>query len=114
MHLRCPICCCPEYQRVVVPRERGAPYETEFFHCIGCSLMFTEPELFTEALVFGKESEDKGSAPSDYGPNSGAPAAALDQQALRYRFWRAKARRERGGWEPTSDDVLRVRDRYRQ
>ena len=30
-------------------------HETEFFHCLGCSLMFTEPELFTEALVFRKQ-----------------------------------------------------------
>jgi hypothetical protein len=114
MQFQCPVCSCPEYQRVVVPRPQGAPYETEFFHCLGCSLMFTEPALFTEALVFRTQQDAKADAPDECGPNSGAPAAALDQQALRYRFWHAKAKRERGWWEPTSEEVLRVRDRYRQ
>ena len=76
--------------------------------------MFTEPELFTQALVFREECDEKASAGQDSSPRRGAPAAALDQQALRYRFWHAKAKRERGWWEPTSEEVSRVRDRYRQ
>jgi hypothetical protein len=97
-----------------VPRQHGAPYETEFFHCLGCSLMFIEPELFTEAPVFRKLQDEKAEAAPSYAPNSGAPATALDQQALRYRFWKAKAKRERGWWEPTNEEISRVRDRYRQ
>jgi hypothetical protein len=40
------------------------------------------------------------------GPGTGAPIDALKQQALRYRFWHAKAKRELGWWEPTSEQVL--------
>jgi hypothetical protein len=81
-----------------VARPHGAPYQTNFFHCLGCSLMLTEPELFTSAIEFRKQRDENAAVPQEYGPSSGAPAAALDQQALRYRYWHAKAKRERGWW----------------
>jgi hypothetical protein len=75
--------------------------------------MFLEPELFTAALAFRQEqSEATRAAPGE--PNSGAPADSLRSQSLHYRFWQAKAKREGGGWEPTSDEVSQVRQRYGQ
>jgi len=105
MPFRCPLCSCPEYQRVVVPKERGAPYETEFFHCLGCSLMFLEPELFAAA------NEYRETSPQHI---EGAPGVALRSDAIRSRFWAARAKRENGGLQANSEAILRVRDRYRQ
>ena len=115
MPFKCPLCHALEYQALVVPRQRGAPYQTEFFHCLGCSVMFTEPELFTAAPAFQMEQARiaKEDAARDHVPGGLAARASLRSQALRYRFWHAKAKREHG-WEPTSEQVLRVRNRYRQ
>lgn len=85
MQFRCPICECSVYQRVVVPRVGGAPYETEFFHCLGCSVMFLEPELFAVSPAF--RDEQRASAAGEVGPNSGAPSEALAAQTMRSRFW---------------------------
>lgn len=77
--------------------------------------MFLEPELLTAAPFF-REEQERARKDDGYGdaPGSGAPMDALRSQALRYRFWHAKAKRERAWWEPTSEEVLRVRERYRQ
>lgn len=112
MQFKCPVCECSAYQRVIVLKERGALYETEFFHCLGCSLMFLEPDLFTASSAFREE--QRATVKLEAGPNSGAPNQALGAQSMRSRFWYARARRLRGGWEPTSDEVARLRDRYRQ
>jgi hypothetical protein len=87
-------------------------YETEFFHCLGCKVMFLEPELFTAAPAFLTEQQERSRGPE--GDTLGAPQEALRSQALRSRLWIARARRERGGWEPTAEEVLRMRNRYRQ
>lgn len=109
MSFRCPVCSCLEYQRVVVPRDVGAPYETEFFHCLGCSAMFLEPELFTAAP------EHRKSAPAAW--PIGAAERSMLSQRIRVRFWIAKARRlcgGDGGMDPSDEEILRVRRRYRQ
>jgi hypothetical protein len=105
MPFQCPICSCPEYQRVVVPREPGAPYATQFFHCLGCSVMFVEPELFSVATAFKQDVRPRGEGMQDQ---------RLYSDNIRVRFWMAKAKRENGGLEPTSEQMLKVRDRYRQ
>lgn len=110
MQLRCPICSCPAYQRVVVLRERGAPYETDFLCCLGCSAMFIDPELFTAATEFREEVEKASHATV----GALSPGAALQSHALRTRFWIARAKTLNGSWEPTSEQVLRLRERYRQ
>jgi hypothetical protein len=102
---KCPICSCPEYQRVVVPRQHGAPYVTDFLCCLGCSVMFIDPELFTAATAFRVEVE---------GAARGAPEASLQSHALHARFWIARAKTLNGGWEATSEEMLRLRERYRQ
>jgi predicted RNA-binding Zn-ribbon protein involved in translation (DUF1610 family) len=43
----CPICGSPQFGRVVVPRDNGTNYVTTFYHCAGCSVMFTDREAFT-------------------------------------------------------------------
>src|SRR5690242_11543750 len=92
VQFKCPICWCTDYQRVVVPRPHGAPYQTEFFCCLGCSAMFIDPELFTAATAFREEvagTERKSDR---------SPEAAMQAHALRTRFWRARAKTLHGGW----------------
>lgn len=97
----------PEYQRVVVPRQHGEPYATDFLCCLGCSVMFIDPELFTASTVFRVEVEGAARA-------IGAPEAGLQSHALRTRFWLARAKTLGGGWEPTYEQMLRLHERYRQ
>ena len=75
--------------------------------------MFQEPELLTAAPEF-RQQLTAVDAPVDGGQGTGAPIDALRSQAIRARFWKAKTRRELGWWEPTTEQVSRVRDRYRQ
>lgn len=110
MRFKCPVCSCPEYQRVVVPRERGEPYRTDFLCCLGCSVMFIDPELFTTAPAFREEAEKAGHVAAE----ARSPNASLQAQELHTRFWLARAKTLGGGLEPTSQEMLRLRDRYRQ
>lgn len=107
MQFKCPVCTCPEYQRVVVPRPQGDPYATDFLCCLGCSVMFLDPGLFTAASEFRTEVEGTVRA-------TGAPGASMQGHALRSRFWIARAKTLGGGWEPTPEEMIRLRERYRQ
>lgn len=42
----CPICKAYNYRRIVVKTTRG-PYETKFYECTGCSVMFLDPQSFS-------------------------------------------------------------------
>lgn len=42
----CPICKAYNYRRIVVTTTRG-PYETKFYECTGCSVMFLDPQTFS-------------------------------------------------------------------
>ena len=55
MHFRCTICGSLFFDRVIVRRSDGTGYQTEFLHCLGCTLVFLEPALMTAAPEF-KES----------------------------------------------------------
>jgi uncharacterized C2H2 Zn-finger protein len=44
----CPTCGYRRYQRVVVNDRAGGPYETEFYACASCTVMFTDPVSFTQ------------------------------------------------------------------
>ena len=43
----CRICRSREYERVVVRKRDGKPYDTAFFACMGCTTMFGDPEKYT-------------------------------------------------------------------
>lgn len=43
---RCRICSYERFHRVAVTRKNGARYETEFFACSQCSVMFLNPTQF--------------------------------------------------------------------
>lgn len=43
----CRICLSREYERVVVKRRDGKPYDTAFYACMGCTVMFGDPERYT-------------------------------------------------------------------
>jgi uncharacterized C2H2 Zn-finger protein len=47
LYFRCPICRSQRYEAVVVRARTGKPYQTEFFECAGCSVMFRDPPKFT-------------------------------------------------------------------
>src|SRR5262245_34499997 len=44
----CRICGSREYERVVVRRRDGRPYDTAFYACMGCTTMFGDPERFSK------------------------------------------------------------------
>ena len=44
----CPLCGTNAYVPVTVKKPNGAWYQTEFFKCFGCSVMFTNPADFTK------------------------------------------------------------------
>lgn len=46
---RCRICGCERYHRVSVLRKNGARYETAFFACNGCTVMFLNDRQFDAA-----------------------------------------------------------------
>lgn len=87
-----------------MPRAPQGPYATDFFHCLGCGVMFVEPALFSAAPTFTQDVRPRG---------SDIQGVRLHSDNIRVRFWRARARRENGGLEPTSEQILKVRDRYR-
>ena len=43
----CRICGSREYERVVVRRRDGKPYDTAFFACMGCTTMFGDPSKYS-------------------------------------------------------------------
>jgi hypothetical protein len=106
MSFRCPIYDCQFYDRVTVRKGEHDLYDTEFFTCLGCSVMFLEPELLTLAPDF------KRTARAD-NPQMCHEVAALHQARL-YRFWEARATRENGGMTPKLEQILRLRSRYRR
>jgi hypothetical protein len=44
---RCPLCNATAYSQIEVSRQGGAIYKTEFFQCLGCTVMFRHPGRFT-------------------------------------------------------------------
>lgn len=45
---RCRICAFERYHRVSVMKKNGSRYETQFFACSQCSVMFLNPTQFNE------------------------------------------------------------------
>lgn len=43
----CRICGSREYERVVVRKRDGKPYDTAFFACMGCTTMFGNPAKYS-------------------------------------------------------------------
>jgi len=48
---RCPLCDGTAYCQVEVSRESGKRYMTEFYECVGCTVMFRHPGRFTRLGV---------------------------------------------------------------
>lgn len=45
---RCRVCGFEQYHRVAVLKKNGQRYETSFFACSGCSVMFTNDITFND------------------------------------------------------------------
>ena len=60
----CPVCKHRRFYRILVQRDRQAPYRTAFYGCFGCSVMFTDPYRFTQSVKtqrnFGSASYVRG------------------------------------------------------
>lgn len=53
---KCPLCKGTKYVRVSVKKPNGHWYVTELYKCFSCSVMFTDPLLFTlNAASLGPE-----------------------------------------------------------
>ena len=62
--------------------------ETEFFHCLGCSLMFLEPELFTAAPDYRKTAtQPPVGAPAPEHARRRGQGALLDSTRPASRWW---------------------------
>jgi len=48
---RCRLCGCECYHRFTVLRENGKRYQTEFFYCGGCTVIFTNDRQFDGKAV---------------------------------------------------------------
>jgi hypothetical protein len=69
---RCPLCRTEYYTRVRVKRANGTIYVTEFFACLGCTVMFRDPGRFMNRTQLGD-------APTD----ATAPIVELDRRRQR-------------------------------
>ena len=45
---KCPLCGSTAYDHVFVKRRDGSILQTQAYHCGGCSVMFKDPDKFTE------------------------------------------------------------------
>lgn len=54
---RCRLCGFERYHRVAVLRKNGQRYETAFFACSGCTVMFTNDSTFNGLHPISTEAE---------------------------------------------------------
>jgi hypothetical protein len=87
MEWRCPVCHGSEYMRAIMTGADRREYPSQFFACLGCSVVFIEPELFAQSASV----RDLPTAKSAM-----AHEASLVRQQLEYRFWEARAKRLSG------------------
>jgi len=96
MSWSCPLCGSRHYMRVVLSRGREA-FESQFFSCFGCSILFTEPQLFADACEVRKlypalESEM-------------AHLVSNERLSIERRFWEARARRLKALGDPSDAEI---------
>ena len=68
---RCQLCGSGFFRPVVVPRADGSHYQTSFYECAGCSVMFVDPRAFNANEPGPPRSEGAKSAAT-------APTMSLD------------------------------------
>lgn len=73
--------------RVILSRGREE-YESQFFTCLGCSVMFVEPMLFSDAPNFRALCTRQASEMAHVGSN--------ERLAMERRFWETRAKRLNG------------------
>lgn len=99
MHWTCPLCGSRHYMRVVLSRGRDA-FESQFFTCFGCSMVFVEPQLFAQAA------DVKALFP----PLESGMAHLISNErlAIERRFWEARAKRQKSWGNPTDDEIRQL------
>ena len=87
-------------------RNHREEYPTQFRVCLGCSVVFIEPELFAAAATV------RSLYPKE--PIM-AHEVSLERQSIERRFWQARAKRLNGGLsvELSSSDVEQLMRRGR-
>ena len=53
----CPVCGYRRYCIITVTRPGKKPYPTDFYGCLGCSAMFTDPYRFTQSKRLREEAK---------------------------------------------------------
>jgi hypothetical protein len=48
-HFKCPLCSSTKYVEVRVRKKNGHWYQTEFFQCFHCTVMFHDPQAFSRS-----------------------------------------------------------------
>lgn len=84
-----------------MPRGDGCAYDTDFFQCKGCTVMFREPSLFAAALDY------RSQAPAAQ-PTMASDVSQL-YQSLDWRYWEARATRLNGGIRPANEIIADAR-----
>lgn len=87
MRWACPICGSRDYMRVVLSRG-NQEYASQFFTCLGCSVLFVEPMLFARAPHVRERYLQRASDMAHVDSN--------ERLALERRFWEARAKRLNG------------------
>lgn len=101
MPFRCPTCGSLFYDQFIARRAGGKSQRTELHFCLGCTTVFLEPELYTEAPEFKK------TAPTKL-PDMHSDQATL-QREMAHRYWAARAKRDKGGVPQQSAAVFKFR-----
>lgn len=97
MRWACPLCGSRHYMRVVLSRGKEA-FDSQFFTCFGCSIVFIEPQLCSDA---GKVIELYPAVESEM-----AHLMSNERLSIERRFWAARGKRLKGGLD-VSDAVIR-------
>ena len=101
MRFSCPNCGCPFYDAVITRRPNGSARRTELFFCLGCTIVFLEPELLAATPQFQKTRSPE------------LPTMEGDKAVLRHelssRYWAARAKREHGGVPASIESVNLLR-----
>jgi hypothetical protein len=92
--------------RALMTRGHQEEYPTQFRICLGCSVVFIEPELFAAASTVRSLYSQEPTM---------AHEISSERQAIERRFWQARAKRLNGGskLEPPSSEVAQLMRRGR-
>lgn len=92
----CALCHCRHYMRINLSKGKEE-FATQFFMCLGCSVVFVEPKLLASAARVRELFPAAGSMSHN---------DSNERLAVERRFWEARARRLNGGIEAPEHQIV--------